>query len=603
MDLLTATAVEVGSVVEVSGNEIRLKLTPEFLEAARSEHIGQPGAYILVAVGELNVVGLINSLHFDEAAGEGAMTVQLFGQIRGDRFSRGVDQYPVIHDRARLPEEEDLAAILGGDTQEDPDKVNGHLLLGRSAINSKYLTYLNTKHFFSKHVAVLGNSGAGKSCTVARIISQAIRSPHSQVILFDLHGEYRQAFSDDDGKPLPNVTYLSDKDMIVPYWLLRYSELEALFVDKSDPRLIANQSSFLKEALRKLKRGSAKRLNLLESYTVDTPIHFSMEHLHTHAENMNQARFVLNTERYAFARSSLRSLPPNEQEEILLTQKAQFNQGNAEGEIPHALYYQKLIGMIDRMEHRLNDCRYDFLLRPVKHARDSKLFVSNFPQIKEEREDWSEVIDWLIRLLLGQLSVRKNLTIVDLSSIPFDIVDLTVGLLTRVVFDYNFFSVPAERRPVVMVYEESHNYIPREDKGDSFARKAVERVAKEGRKYGVSAMVVSQRPGELSHTVLSQCNNLVVMRLNNPEDQQYVTKVVSDQFADLVKMLPVLRPGEGFVIGDSVPLPMRTLVTLPERTPASADVDFVEVWSNGDSGEEMYHAMSRWFKQTRPEEG
>ena len=122
--------------------------------------------------------------------------------------------------------------------------------------------------------------------------------------------------------------------------------------------------------------------------------------------------------------------------------------------------------------------------------------------------------------MLGRLGTRKNLTIVDLSGLPFDVVDITVAVLTRTLFDFNFWSPPDIRQPLVLVFEEAHNYLPRKlEKGRTFARDAVEKVAKEGRKYGVSAMVVSQRPSEISETILSQCNSMILMRMNNPDDQ------------------------------------------------------------------------------------
>lgn len=599
---VTLVSVQVGQVVAVEGDQVRVKLSREFLQSAQHERLGQPGGYALIEAGHSRLVGLITELRLDEDdvdEGQGWMVVHLFGQIVSGRFVRGVTEYPVIFDPVVLPGEEDLSIMLGGGT--DPYSAHaGSLLLGRSAVNSDYPVYLNGEHFFSKHAAVVGNSGSGKSCTIARIVTEAIEQASSQIILFDLHGEYRQAFSDADGVLQENVTYVGERDLVLPYWLLRYRELEALFIDRSDPQLIANQNSLLKEAIRRLKRPAAKKLGLLDTYTLDTPIHYSLDQLKVYADNMNDARFVLNTNRYAFSRSALRNLSPPEQEELLLSQRTQFNQGNAEGEIPHALYYHKLIGLIDRMEHKLNDRRYDFLLRPIEHARSSPLFAKHFPQVLKKRTDWTELIEWLIRIIMGHIEPRRNLTIVDLSGIPFDMIDLTVGLLTRIIFDYNFYSSRENRVPVVLIFEEAHNYIPVDNHRDSFARAAVERVAKEGRKYGVSALVVSQRPSELSHTVLSQCNNLIVMRLSNPEDQAYIAKIVSDQFADLIKMLPVLSPGEGFVIGDSVPFPMRTMVALPNRLPASGNVNFIQAWAERTDVSQLHDSIDRWLHQTRP---
>jgi hypothetical protein len=332
--------------------------------------------------------------------------------------------------------------------------------------------------------------------------------------------------------------------------------------------------------------------------TLDSPLFFSLERLKTYAENMNEACYVLNTEQFAFSKLAMRSMPPNEQQELLLTRRCEFNKGNPQNEVAHALYHGKLLGLVQRMETRLNDRRYDFLLRPLQRAAKSPLFHEILTSRSSPGELTEAVADY-IRALLGRRTPRGNLTIVDLSGVPFDIVDVTVAVLTRLLFDYNFWSPPSQRQPTLLVYEEAHNYIPRVAEGKSFARHAVERVAKEGRKYGVTAIVVSQRPSELSETVLSQCNNMVVMRLNNPDDQAYIRKVVSDQFANLVRMLPILRPGEAFVIGDAVLMPLRTLVTLPTHLPRSGDVDFVTHWSKGTPDADVSSILQHWWRQDR----
>lgn len=600
MILDATTITDIGQVAGVHGDQVEALLSEEFLAAAKQERLGQLASFVAIPIRNVRVIGLVTAIRAAETDHPATMTVHLIGQISEDQFHRGVQQYPLIGDTLSLIQEEDLQVILDKPRQE-ASGIASAFPLGRFAMNNQYKVYINGRHFFSKHIAVLGNSGSGKSCTVTKIVSESIKYPNTQMILFDIHGEYRKAFSDEHGQLLPNITYINENDLVVPYWLLRYQEIEALFVDRSNPKLIPNQTSFLKEGLLKLKKAAAKNLELLASYNVDTPIYFPLENLRLYAENMNQARYVLNTSRYAFSRTALRNATPEEQEQILLTQKAQFNQGNPEGEVPHAMYFQTLTGLIDRLDHRLNDHRYDFLLRPIEHGRKSALFSELFPQVKEPQTEWSNMIAWILKLLTGQLEPRRNLTIIDMSGIPFDIVDLTVGLLSRLVFDFNFYTPATQRRPIVLTYEEAHNYIPNDAARQSFARVAIERIAKEGRKYGVSAMIVSQRPSEISHTVLSQCNNMVVLRLNNPEDQQYITKVISDQFANLISMLPIMSPGEGFVIGDSVPLPLRTLISLPDRRPASGNMDFFETWSMPQSMEQLNRSVRNWLHQERPQ--
>ena len=216
-------------------------------------------------------------------------------------------------------------------------------------------------------------------------------------------------------------------------------------------------------------------------------------------------------------------------------------------------------------------------------------------------DEVSRSVSWVIRQMLGQFDERKNLTIVDLSGLPFDVVDTTVAVITRALFDFNFWSPPDVRHPVLLVFEEAHNYLPHRpvEGRRMFARNAVEKVAKEGRKYGVAAMIVSQRPSEISETVLSQCNTMVLMRMNNPDDQEYAARVVSDQFRSLISLLPSMKPGEGFIIGDSVLMPMRTLIDMPPREPQSANVDFFGLWSSGGKGCDVDRIVDRWWRQER----
>lgn len=565
---------------------------------------GQVGSYVVVLCRVKRLVAFVTSVELlgrddthatDDERDRCKMHIHLLGEIADGRFKRGLNEYPQIGDQVEPIHDSDLDVIFGSQAND----LSEGFALGKYALNTNYTVRIAGKHFFSKHVAVLGNSGSGKSCTTSHILQQCISMPHSQMVMFDMHGEYRKAFTQPDGTLSPNVNYLSERDLVLPYWLLRYRELETLLVDRSEPGTVSVQMSFLKEALTKLKKEAAESLGIGHTYNIDSPVYFDLQRLRTYAENLNNARYVLNTNRFAFARSALRSLEPAEQEKLMLSRLVDFNQGNPEGEVPHALYHSNLVGLVDKIDQRLDDRRFNFLLRPIEHARQSSVAHDWFPGGTFDMDACNQAIHRMIGMMYGQGTPHKNITIIDLSCIPFEIVDLAVSLLTRLVFDFNFWT-PAEKRcPIVMVYEEAHNYIPRNPVGDSYARVAVERVAKEGRKYGVSLMVISQRPSELSETVLSQCSNMVVMRMNNPEDQKYVTKVVSDQFSELVRMLPVLRPGEAYAIGDSVIMPLRTLVQMPNPQPDSDNVDFFACWQQGTAQPDVDGVVQQWYLQAR----
>lgn len=599
---------KVGNVIRVSGGGIEVLLTTNDMEIEHVERvyrIGQIGSYVTIPLDDQTIVAFVTSIGrkdvtTSDVEPDMVMSLQPLGTIRNGRFTRGVNEYPTIGDDVWVAVQDDFEKIFGSfDQLLAGSRHPRSFSLGRFALNTDFEVKVLGKEFFSKNVAVLGNSGSGKSCTTAKILQEVLRLPESQVILFDLHGEYASAFSDESGVPDRNVTIINDFDMVLPYWLLKYDELESLLVDRSNPLLESNQISFLKMALTRLRREAAEELDIVKEFTIDTPIYFSLERLKTFAENMNDARYVLGSERYAFSQLAQRSLRVEEQEELLALRRCSFNAGDPQGEIPHPVFNGKLVGMINQLESRLNDRRYDFLLRPQAQAKKSAVFGHAMPS-DATPGDLSNGMRHIIQMLLGQVEPRRNLTILDLSGIPADIVDVTVALVTRVVFDYNFWSPSHMRHPVVLCFEEAHNYIPRQDsRRRQFARKAVEKVAKEGRKYGVTAMVISQRPAELSETVLSQCNNMVVMRITNPDDQAFVRKVVSDQFSELVTLLPVLRPGEGFVIGDSVLMPLRTLIELPRRSPRSGDVDYFRHWSDERPDIDPGKILEYWWRQDR----
>ncbi|GMU83498.1 MAG: hypothetical protein AMXMBFR47_33680 [Planctomycetota bacterium] len=604
---------DIGRVIAVEGDEIEVQIAVPDLKLdyhGKTYRIGRLGTYVTLPMGRRTLIGYITRVGVagDLEPGPNPETptritirCQLLGTVNGDRFSRGVNEYPTLGDPVRLGVDEDFELIFGSFDALAGNGTAKAFSMGRFAIDTDFEVKVLGKEFFAKHVAVMGNSGSGKSCTTAKIVYEATRLPHSQVIMFDMHGEYLKSFSDDAGNPLPNVTYLSDRNLVLPYWMMNYEEFEQLFVDANgNPDTVNAQRVFLRQAFERLKFPSAEELGLKWEFTIDTPVYYSLDQLRIYAENMNAARYVTNTPNYAFSRLPFRQLPPEEQEKLLLSRKMEFNPSASEGETPHATFNGRLLSLLNAIETKLNDRRYDFLLRPLEQARRNVDLLNKF-DTSAGAGALSRTVSWVIRQMLGRMDERKNLTIVDLSGLPFDVIDTTVAVITRAIFDFNFWSPPDVRHPVLMVFEEAHNYLPRKpiQGRKTFARNAVEKVAKEGRKYGVSAMIVSQRPSEISETVLSQCNSMVLMRMNNPDDQEYAARVVSDQFRSLISLLPSMKPGEGFIIGDAVLMPMRTLIDMPPREPQSANMDFFGLWASGGKGCDVDRIVDRWWRQER----
>jgi DNA helicase HerA-like ATPase len=209
----------------------------------------------------------------------------------------------------------------------------------------------------------------------------------------------------------------------------------------------------------------------------------------------------------------------------------------------------------------------------------------------------TSINDLLMHILGADGSAQ--VTILDLSGIPFDIVNTIVSLLARTIFDFNFWNPNRREFPILLVFEEAHNYLPSTGTTTTSARRTVERIAKEGRKYGVSIMVVSQRPVEVSETILSQCNNYVVLRLTNPLDQSYIRRLVPDTFASLTEVLPSLRQGEALIVGEAISMPLRVQIDYPDPEPDSSDIKFYEKWKQSGTRTKIEDVVTRWWKQQK----
>ncbi len=330
----------IGQVTKVDGDSLEIQLERDVLGVQRSgetNRAGQLGTYITVPLSRGKIMGFVIGMSRSDGDDSPdqptvAIHVQLVGTIEAGRFSCGIDEYPIIGDHVLAATKEDFEIVFA--TAEAAGGESGHprsFVLGRFAMDRDFEVSILGKEFFSKHAAVLGNSGSGKSCATALIMQEISKFPGTQIVMFDLHGEYRAAFSDDDGRLQPNVVHLGRSDLILPYWLLGYEELEQLFIDYSNPQHVDSQSSFLRMALQKLKGVTARELDLETEFTLDTPIYFDLEQLKTYAENLNDARYVTNTDRFAFSNASLRARQREDHEQFMISRRVEFHKGKPEG--------------------------------------------------------------------------------------------------------------------------------------------------------------------------------------------------------------------------------------------------------------------------------
>ncbi|RXZ48649.1 ATP-binding protein [Agromyces fucosus] len=565
-------ATSIGHVRDIDGASVAVALAADVptglvFVAGEPYSVGQVGSFVRIPAGLRNLVGVVTRVGagaVPESVGIDTtrwMSVQLVGETQpGSQFQRGVAQLPSIGDRVHLVTRADLSKIYGHQSAKD-----GYVRIGQVASAESIDARVDLNRLVSRHSAVLGSTGSGKSTTVATFLS-AMSEPNSypsaRVLLFDLHGEYARAFA---GKA--NVLTL-DRDvpgselLHIPYWALTFDELiPLLFGALPDDA----GRAYVRDEITRLKRSTIEHgeYNLsTEHVTVDSPVPFSVHQLWfdihvllnaTHTVPGGQSR-----DTWALARDANdEDIQAGDPQSVIAPVFSPQTQAAGQNKIYLSSSPLNIRRQVDVLASRLRDRRFEFLLRPGNWAPD--LDGSTEKGLADLLEIW--------------LGPSEPITIIDLSGAPPAIVGDLVGSMTRVAYDAMYWarnlSEGARERPLLFVFEEAHAYLGAVGSGS--ARTAVQRIVREGRKYGVGAMIVSQRPSELDSTILSQCGTLIALRLTNSADRAFVLSSASDNMAGILSMLPILRTGEAIIVGESVPLPTRTLVALPEHKPDSAD--------------------------------
>ncbi|MEK6566859.1 MAG: DUF87 domain-containing protein [Bacteroidota bacterium] len=528
----------IGVVISVNNSELRV-LIDESITSLKKDlngktyYIGQIGTYVLIPVSNLVLLGMVGDFRKEDVLMNGKsaqryiMSITLAGTVKGGRYERGVSLFPPVDSVVYLAEDADLVVAFAVYQRYD-------FSVGYLSLFENQRAFLDANKFFGKHIAVLGSSGSGKSCTVASILQKVTKYPDTNIIILDIHNEYKTAFEG-------GCNHLPIADFELPFWLMNFEEIREMFIDERDDNA-ASQITVLKDLIVASKKG--KNPELSNIVTVDTPVYFELSEIRAKMQ-------FLDTEKIGSGTTVAKEGP----------------------------FYGKFTRFLVRLDGKLNDPRYAFMFRPKMYAQTAKLK------------------DLLSKILGADGSAQ--VTILDLSGVPFDIVNTIVSLLARLIFDFNFWNPSRRDFPILLVFEEAHNYLPSSGIGTSAARRTVERIAKEGRKYGVSIMVVSQRPVEVSETILSQCNNYVIMRLTNPLDQNYIKRLVPDSFAGLVDVLPSLRQGEALIVGEAISMPLRVQVDFPKPEPDSSDIKFYEKWKHSDTKTVIEDVVTRWWKQER----
>ncbi len=499
---------------------------------------------------------------------ENILKVNLIGTLHDKHgtkenvFKRNIDTVPEIEALCFPIDGENITKFMT--TISTQNNYKTPLTIGKYSIDEHAQAFLDGDKLFQRHAVIVGSTGSGKSWCVAKFIEQIAKLPMANCILFDIHGEYSGKDFKTDGiqhlrvanpSDLGKKGNLTNDVLMLPYWLLTYEEMLAMLLDRSD-------SNAPNQAMLFSKTVYEEKLKYLEdihdtaykgSITIDSPIPYKMENILLKLKELDEGK----------------------------------QPGAKEGKEKLGIYNGKLTRFIQRLEAKSQDKRLGFLF-----------------QISDDELQLNWMNDLCSRLMLGSILNPKKagIKIIDFSEVPSDVLPLVIGLVARIVFTVQQWTIKENRHPICLLCDEAHLYIPErtnQDAASELGLESFERIAKEGRKYGVSLTVISQRPAEVNRTVLSQCNNFIALRLSNAEDQAVIKKLLPDNLAGLTDVLPILDIGEALIVGDASLLPTRIIIDEPTIKPTSATRDFWKDWSNDKAKQDIETAVKGLRKQSK----
>jgi len=470
--------------------------------------------------------------------------------VNKPHFSRSLVQVPEIDGACYILRDAQLQTFMNLLSTEG--RTEHSLEMGCYTIDEKAAAFLDGNKLFQRHAALLGSTGSGKSWSVAAILEQAAKLPSANLIVFDLHGEYRElSYARHLRIPGPEELGKADASLLfLPYWLLNAEELQAMFIDRSEfsahNQVMAFQDTVVAEKKRRLE--SLKKTDVLNAFTLDSPVPFSVENVITELKRMNE------------------EMVPG-------------SRGEKQGP-----FYGQFSRLLVRLYSKITDKRYGFLFQAPTPAHEYDAMAA------------------LTKSIMDYSVEKSQIKVVDFSDVPADILPVIVGLVARIIFQVQFWTDRTKRKPMALVCDEAHMYLPKKEGKNPVEQRAIEnfeKIAKEGRKYGVALLIVSQRPSDVSTTILSQCNNIVSLRLTNGDDQSTVKKLMPESLEGLLDTLPILDIGEALVVGDAVLLPSRIRIHPPKEKPLSATIDFWNEWAKKPDTPDFAKAVENMRRQNR----
>lgn len=465
-------------------------------------------------------------------------------------FSRSLNQVPEIDSECHILRDAQLETFMGILSQSG--KKGNSFEIGKYTIDEKAKAYLDGNKFFQRHAALVGSTGSGKSWAVASILEKAAKLPSANLVVFDLHGEYRKlSYAKQLRIPGPEDLGKSSNELLhLPYWLLNAEEMQTMFIDRTE-FTAHNQVMAFQDAVIEQKKAILTKLGkeqVLAAFTLDSPVPFSLGNVISTLKSLN--------------------------EEMI---------DGARG-LKQGTFYGQFSRLLTRIRSKLNDKRYGFLFQAP------------------ESEHKYEAMANLAAKLMDFSKTKSQIKVIDFSEVPEDILPIIVGLVARIIYQVQFWTEHEERHPLVFVCDEAHLYLPKKEGQNPVEKRAIEnfeKIAKEGRKYGVALFIISQRPSDVSDTILSQCNNVISLRLTNSADQITVRKLMPESLESMMEVLPIMDIGEGMVVGDAVLLPSRIKINPPTEKPLSSTIDIWSEWSKLPDNPDFVKIVENFRRQSR----
>lgn len=571
----------IGKVRHVMGATITVELSEDVagstpLFQGRVYHIGQIGSLVSILKGPIKLIGAVSMLGISELVtplepshipnqGERWLRIQLLGELDAmGRFQRGVSTFPSIDDEVRFATSVELSSIY-------PSEQSGFIPIGKLSTSRSDILRLDLAKLVTRHSAIIGSTGSGKSSAVAKIIQSVISCDleRANIVVIDPHGEYINAFG--DAANVMTVDGTNSNALNVPYWSLGLDDFIRAYVGpgtRIGPIVRNKIQELILDGRKKYLEEAGWKTPSPDDITVDTPVPFDIRQLWFDLDFNNRA-----TSRQSKSSGDFAIVEEGKPLELKHTQFEPY----APGGPFQCTTYGQYSPVPDRIFVRLKDPMFSFLAR-------------EYPDPKKP--------DPLPECISGWLGYELPISVMDFSGVPSEAADVAIGAVLTLLFEMATSCPLGEgigrARPILIVLEEAHRFIGQAvSETAGAAKSAAERIAREGRKYGLGLMIVSQRPAELSETTLSQCGSFISLRLTNPGDQARIRSALPDTVANLADALPALRTGEALVTGEAVSLPSRVLFDRPSPEPSAKDAS-LDSWKGLPIENDVVNAVSHW---------